>query len=127
MIINLAMVTHTFDQPIRYVNQAASGGSYVAILTLRLTPARSISGVEFATAISRPELEPWILSAIEKGVRMFIEEREEERKPIGQLLVTLVDIDIHPIDSRELAFSIAAYRAMKQAFKENEVIVDVAG
>ena len=100
----LATVTHEFQQPIRHVNQMASGGSFVAYFTLRLTPLRDSAEVQFSSEASEPELEPWMASAIERGIRDFVSQRERDGKPVGYVRVALVDIRVHPVDSKESAF-----------------------
>jgi len=119
LIMRLATVTHEFQQPIRRINQMASGGSYVAIFTLRLAPVRDVPEVRFSCEASDPHLEPWMVSAIERGVREFVAERERDRRPIGCVHVALVDIRVHPADSKETAFVRAASMAMSQAFEHH--------
>jgi translation elongation factor EF-G len=109
-------IDHELDQPIRHVNQAASGGSYVAIFTLRLAPDLNDAAVRFASAIDDPEAGPWI-PCIEEGVRAFVGRRAQEGFPIAHLRVTLVAITIHPVDSNPWRFRQAAEMAMSQAFE----------
>lgn len=58
--MRLATVTHEVRQPIRHVNQMASGGSYVAIFTLRITPVTNSPVLTFSSEASDPHLESWI-------------------------------------------------------------------
>jgi translation elongation factor EF-G len=109
-------VDRELDQPIRHVNQAMSGGSYVAIFTLRLSPDLDDSAVCFASAVDDPEAVPWI-PYIEEGVRSFADQRARAGRPIGHLRVTLVAIKIHPVDSKPRRFKEAAEMAMYQAFE----------
>jgi elongation factor G len=125
-IMRVATVTHELQQPIRHVNQMASGGSYCAVFTLRLTPVRNVPAVTFSCEATAPHLEPWIAAAVEKGVREFVSARERDGRPVGCLRVSLIDIQIHPADSKEHAFMRAAHMAMAQAFEAHETFVDVA-
>jgi len=123
--MGLATVTHEFLQPIRRLNQMASGGSYVAIFTLRLMPTPGIPEVRFSSEASDPHLEQWMVSAIERGVREFVAERDRDGRPVGCLDVALVEIHVHPIDSKEHRFTWAAFEAMSEAFKAHETFVDI--
>jgi hypothetical protein len=103
----------------------ASGGSYVAIFTLRLTPAYDIPDIQFSNEVSEPKVEPWIVASIRKGIDEFARARESKGNRVGCLRVALVDISVHPIDSKESAFMYAAYMAMKQAFQNDEILIEV--
>jgi hypothetical protein len=103
----------------------ASGGSYVADFTLQLTPASDIPDIQFSSKVNQPEVEPWIVAAIHKGIGEFVRERQTEGKPVGGLRVALVEIHLHPIDSKESAFMFAAYKAMKQAFQLHETSAQI--
>jgi translation elongation factor EF-G len=109
-------VDREFDQPIRYVNQTASGGSYFAVFTLRLAPDLDDDAIRFASMVDDREAEPWI-PYIEEGVRSFLERRAQEGCPVGHLRVTLVAITLHPVDSQPYRFRQAAEMAMSQAFE----------
>ena len=120
--MRVATLTQEVRQPIRHVNQ--TGGDYVAIFTLRLTPVRNTPDVCFINELRRPEVELWIVAAIQKGVEIFVSERQAGGAPVGGLRVALVDIDIHPTDSKESAFTYAGYKAMQQAFQCHETLID---
>jgi translation elongation factor EF-G len=109
-------VDHEFDQPIRHINQAMSGGSYVAIFTLRLAPDLDDSAVCFTSTVDDPEAVPWV-PYIEEGVRSFAEQRAQAGCSIGHLRVTLIAVIIHPVDSKPWRFKQAAEMAMSQAFE----------
>jgi translation elongation factor EF-G len=123
--MRIATVTHEFEQPIRHINQMATGGSHVAVFALRLTPSPDFQDVRFNCEASALPLEPWMVSAIERGVREFVRKREHDGKPVGCLHVALVDIQVHPADSKETAFMRAAQMAMAQAFEAHETAIDV--
>jgi translation elongation factor EF-G len=120
MPVPIATITHEFLQPIRLVNQLASGGSYVAIFTLRLSPSPQEAEIRFSSEVSVPQVDQWVISSIEKGVREFVGQREREGTPIGYVSVVLVDIDLHPGDSKEAAFIRAGFMALSEAFQKHE-------
>jgi translation elongation factor EF-G len=125
-LMRVATLTHEVRQPIRLVNQMASGGSYVAIFTLRITPARDSQVVTFSSEASDPHLESWMESAVERGVSEFVAQRERDGRPVGCFRVALTDIHVHPLDSKEIAFVRAASMAMTQAFEAHETLIDCA-
>lgn len=112
-------LTHAIEQSVHHVNQMASGGSFVAIFTLRMTPNPSEPSVKFASTVDDPDLEPWMLQAIERGVFEFAAERARDDQPIGAIDVVLTSIRIHPVDSKDFAFVKAAKKAMVEAFSKH--------
>ncbi|QEH35091.1 elongation factor G [Aquisphaera giovannonii] len=109
-------VDREFDQPIRHACLTASGGSYVAVFTLRLAPDLDDAAVRFVNAVEDPEVGHWALH-IEEGVRAYVETRAAAGFPVGYLRVTLVEITLHPVDSQPYRFREAAVMAMTQAFE----------
>ncbi|HEX9045413.1 MAG TPA: hypothetical protein VF988_00180, partial [Verrucomicrobiae bacterium] len=110
--MRLATVNQEVCQPIRLVNQMASGGSCVAIFTLRITPTPDSQDVTFSSKANDPHLESWMETAVEKGVREFVEQRERDGRPVGCFHVALTDIRVHPWDSKAIGFMRAAIMAM---------------
>jgi hypothetical protein len=109
-------VDREFDQSIRHMNQLASGGSFVANLTLRVAPDLDESDVSFTNVVDNPDAVPYI-PFVEKGVHEFVTRRAEEGRPVGHLRVTLVAITIHPVDAKGYRFAQAAGMALEAAFE----------
>jgi hypothetical protein len=65
-------VDHEFDQPIRHVNQAMSGGSYFAVFTLRLAPDLDDADVCFTSTVDDPEAVPWVKVERHSSVRTMV-------------------------------------------------------
>jgi translation elongation factor EF-G len=93
-----------------------SGGSFVAIFTLRLAPDLDDVAVRFTNAVDDAEVGFWA-QFIEEGVRSFVERRAASGQPVGFLRVTLAAITLHPVDSQPFRFRQAAEMAMAQAFE----------
>lgn len=115
-------VDREFEQSIQHVNQTSSGGSYVAIFTLRMTPTPDDAEVRFAYVVNDEDAKPWI-PFIEEGVRSFVEQRAAEGRPVGYFSVTLVKIRVHPIDSKGRRFKQAAEIAMAKAFESHGILL----
>ena len=56
---------------------------------------------------------------------MFVVQREREGRPVGCFRVDLIEIHVHPVDSKETAFMRAAYLAMTRVFEAHEQVIDV--
>jgi hypothetical protein len=96
----------------------ASGGSFVANLTLRLAPDQGVPGVLFASTIADPDAAEFVPS-VEDGVREFVTRKAADGVPIGHLRVTLIEMPIHPVDASPRHFREAAGMAMAEAFKRH--------
>ena len=113
-------VDEEFDQPIRHFNFAMSGGSFCAIFTLRLTPNLDDKGVYFVSELTDDADRHWALF-IEEGVMSFLAQRHQEGRAIGYLRIALVDIQVHPVDSKAHRFKEAALMAMEMAFESHGI------
>jgi elongation factor G len=122
--VRIASLTHEIVQPARFVRQQSSVDCY-AVFNLRLTPVVGLRSICFANEAQKPEVEPRITAAIEKGVMQFARDSEEQGRPVGGLKVTPFDISVHPVDGRDICFTIAAYHAMKEAFEAHGTLVDI--
>lgn len=122
--VRITSLTHEIVQPARWVRQQSSLDCY-AVFNLRLTPVVGLRGICFASEAPKLQVEPWIIAAIEKGVMRFVTDCEEEGRPVGGLRVSPFDIQIHPVDSRDICFTLAAYYAMGQAFQAHATLVDI--
>jgi len=110
-------VDREFEQPVRHMDLNRSGGSFVANLTLRVTPDLDEPGVRFASTVTDPEATPYI-SFVEEGVPVFVARRASEGRSVGHLRVTLLAITIHPVDAKSRRFTEAAEKAMSLAFEK---------
>ena len=109
-------VDREYDQPIRHMDLNRSGGSFVANLTLRVTPDLENSGVTFTSAVTDEEAALYI-PFIEEGVRSFLNSRSAAGQPVGHLRVTLTAVTIHPVDAKARRFVEAAEMALSRAFE----------
>lgn len=116
-------VNEEFEQPIRHFNFRMSGGSFCAIFTLRLAPCLEDNTVRFTNEVEGEEARYWG-KFIEEGVQAFVEQRAQAARPVGYLRVSLVDLKIHPIDSKGHRFKQAAVMAMEKAFESHEITLD---
>jgi hypothetical protein len=75
-------VSREFEHPIRHMDLNRSGGSFVANLTLRLTPDLEEPGVIFESTVTDPDA-TYYIPFVEQGVRKFVTHRDLEGEKIG--------------------------------------------
>lgn len=109
-------VDRELDQPIRHMNLNASGGSFVANLTLRVAPDLDAPGVSFFSTVTDPDAANFV-PLVEEGIHEFVARRASEGRPVGHLRVTLTAITIHPVDAKGWRFKEAAGMALAAAFE----------
>jgi hypothetical protein len=108
-------VEREYSQSVRHMDLNRSGGSFVANLTLRLAPDLDKPDVTFDTTVVDEEAR-YFMPFVEQGVRAFESCRRAEGRPIGFLRVTLIAIEIHPVDAKSRRFVEAAEMALALAF-----------
>src|SRR5690349_11695161 len=107
-------ISTVVEQQGRCVHQTSPPGRFAKIM-LRIEPKPDSDEVVFVNSASEssdePELASFYVSGVEKGVREFA-----GRLGVVQTRVTLIEMKIHPVDSNELSFKLAAIQAMEDAF-----------
>jgi elongation factor G len=97
----------------KFVRQSGGRGQYGHVW-LALEPAEPGAGVTFIDKITKGIIPRDYISAVKKGVLEAAESGVWGSYPVVDLAVTLYDGSYHPVDSSELAFSIAGSMAFKQ-------------
>lgn len=100
-------------------HRLVSGQQLFAKLTLKMEPADHVEGVQIRNRIPEGKLP----GTFQEAVMEQLNSRSEGGGPIGsfpltKLRVTLLDCDVDPEQSNEMAFSIAAGEAFENALKE---------
>jgi hypothetical protein len=106
----------------RYVRQAADPGVY-ADVWLRVEPLERGEGFEFVNALAEGVLPDEFIQAVEKGVRKEMTNGGPSGYPLVDMRVTLFNGSFHEVDSREMAFVVAAGMALKAAVEQANPIV----
>lgn len=70
---------------------------------LLIEPVLDRWGVDFVSAVMDPESE-WYVRGVMTGIQGIAQRETHLGRPVGMLRVTLLDIDIHDVDSSERAF-----------------------
>lgn len=79
--------------------------------------------VTFVNALDPGKLPPVFVQAVEQGVRSSLQSGEVGY-PVIDVLARLVNAEMHPTDSNEVAFQMAASHAVNQALKDNIVLLE---
>lgn len=100
----------------RYRHKKQSGGAgQFAEVALRVAPLPRGSGFEFVSQVVGGAIPSQFIPSCEKGVRAALERGPFGGFPIVDVKVTLFDGKDHPVDSKDIAFQIAAAQAFKAA------------
>jgi elongation factor G len=101
----------------RFIRQSGGRGQYGHVW-LELEPLKRGSGVSFVNAITGGVIPREYITSIKKGVLEAAETGIWKGYPVMDVSVTLYDGSYHPVDSSEMAFTIAASMAFKRGVLE---------
>lgn len=106
----------------RFVRQSGGRGQYGHVV-LEIYPIAKGSGYEFVDEIKGGDIPKDYIPAIDKGIQEAMNVGIVCGYPIVDVGVRLYDGSYHAVDSSELAFSIAASIAFKDAMKQAQPIL----
>jgi elongation factor G len=96
----------------RFVRQTGGKGQY-GHAEVDVRPGEAGSGFVFEDKITQGRIPREYIPAIEKGIREALLSGVVGGYPVVDITVTLVDGSYHPVDSSEMAFSVAGSMAVK--------------
>jgi len=105
----------------KYIHQTGGRGQY-GHCWLRLEPMERGKGFEFVDEIRGGIIPQEYILAIKKGVIEALEEGTLAGYPLVDLRVAVYDGSFHEVDSSEIAFKIAAARAIKEGEKKAQPV-----
>jgi elongation factor G len=98
----------------RFIRQTGGKGQY-GHAEVEVRPGELGSGFVFEDKITQGRIPREYIPAIEKGVREALLSGVVGGYPVVDIVATLVDGSYHPVDSSEMAFSVAGSMAVKDA------------
>jgi elongation factor G len=102
--------------------QTGGAGQYAQVV-IEFTPLPRGSGFEFAERVVGGAVPKEFFPAVEKGLREGLRDGVIAHYPITDMRATLVDGKSHPVDSKAIAFEIAAQQALKQGVQQARPIL----
>jgi elongation factor G len=115
-------ITKTVKVEGKYIHQSGGRGQY-GHCWLRLEPLPRGKGFEFVDEIKGGIIPQEYIPAIKKGVIEALNEGVLAGYPIVDIKVAVYDGSYHEVDSSELAFKIAAQRAIREGEKMADPIL----
>ena len=104
----------------KYIRQSGGRGQYGHCF-LRVTPKIRGEGFEFVDAIKGGSIPAEFIRSIEKGVIETMENGILLGYPMVDMIVTVYDGSYHEVDSSDIAFKIAASKALQSATKKGKL------
>lgn len=116
------------ERRVNHICQTASGGSYYAVITLRVEPYSGSEGVaflnaapsdaEFVRRYGETEVRSYV-EAVAEGVCEGLRQRAEAGQPVTNLLVVLTELRTHDVDSKPSAYRRAGKMGLDACLEQN--------
>lgn len=101
----------------KHKKQSGGHGQYAEVY-LRVEPRDPSDEEWFVNAIVGGAIPSGFMTAVEKGLKEGLEEGPLAKYPVTNVKITVYDGTYHEVDSSEVAFKIAASRALHQALEQ---------
>ncbi|NJD05531.1 MAG: elongation factor G [Methylococcaceae bacterium] len=109
-------ITQAADGHYRHKKQTGGAGQFGEVF-LRIEPLERGTGTEFVDAVKGGTIPGSLMPAVEKGVRLALENGVIAGFPVEDLRVVVCDGKTHPVDSKEIAFVVAGRKAIVEAIR----------
>ena len=110
------------DSKYRHKKQSGGAGQFAEVW-LRIEPLERGKGFEFVNDTVGGSIPAALVISCEKGIRSAITQGVLAGCPIVDVRAIVYDGKTHPVDSKDIAFQIAAREAFKQAFVKAKPII----
>jgi elongation factor G len=106
----------------RHKKQSGGAGQFAEVW-LRVTPLGSDEGFEFSDDIVGGVIPKSLVGSCEKGVRKALAEGIQAGFQVVDVKVSVYDGKTHPVDSKDVAFQIAAAHAFREACTNSKPVL----
>ncbi len=101
----------------RYRHRKQTGGAgQFAEVWMRIEPGPRDQGIEFTESLAGNNVDRVFVPSVEKGVATACREGVLAGYRVTDVKVDFFDGKMHPVDSKDIAFQVAAYHAFKECF-----------
>jgi len=107
-------ITKATEGHYRHKKQTGGAGQFGEVY-LRVRPLGRGEGFAFINKVVGASIPTNLIPAVEKGVRLLLDEGALAGHPLQDIEVTVYDGKHHPVDSKEIAFVTAGRKAFLQA------------
>ncbi len=115
-------ISTTAEGHYRHKKQTGGAGQFGEV-SLRVTPLARGEGFVFTDEVKGGVIPGQFIPAVEKGIRLALEEGFIAGYPIQDIQVTVYDGKYHAVDSKEIAFVTAGKKAFHDALNNARAIV----
>jgi len=106
----------------RHKKQSGGAGQFAEVW-LRVEPMEHGAGFEFVDAIVGGVIPKALIGSCEKGIRKALDEGIQAGFQVVDVKVAVYDGKTHPVDSKDIAFQIAAAHAFRSACQESKPVL----
>ena len=106
----------------KFIQQTGGHGQYGHV-EIRIEPGKPASGVSFTNKIVGGAIPREFIPAVEDGIMAQSKTGSLAGYPVTDIQVTLFDGSFHPVDSSELAFKMAAQRALSEGLRQGSSVL----
>jgi elongation factor G len=103
----------------RYIKQTGGAGEF-GVVTIEMAPSEPGSGFHFENAVRGGAVPREFVPAVRQGCEEALQSGALAGYPVVDVAVTLVDGQIHDVDSSERSFKIAGSLATKEALRRGQ-------
>jgi elongation factor G len=115
-------ITGNGDAKYRHKKQTGGAGQFAEV-HMRVEPKERGEGFEFENKVVGGNIPGQFIPSCEKGVRKLLDDGVVAGYPVVDIKATVYDGKHHPVDSKDIAFQIAARNAFKECFAQAKPVL----
>lgn len=115
-------ITTGGDSKYRHKKQSGGAGQFAEVW-MRVEPIERGSGFEFVDEVVGGAIPKQLVGSCEKGVKNALNDGTVAGYPIIDVKATVYDGKTHPVDSKDIAFQIAAAHAFREACEKAKPVL----